>query len=103
MLFRSNDTYGHEEGDHVLRFVAKHLDADSRGNAYRYGGEEMVLLLPESPEALRDRGLMYQRLDCFRPALSDLQNYVRRSPAADDLGAIQIKIEELKLACSRLN
>ena len=65
--------------------------------------QRLVLLLPESPEALRDRGLMYQRLDCFRPALSDLQNYVRRSPAADDLGAIQIKIEELKLACSRLN
>ena len=46
-----NDTYGHRQGDAVLRTVAKLLSdglvrpADS---AYRYGGEEFVILLPDT-------------------------------------------------------
>ena len=65
--------------------------------------QRLLLLLPESAEALRDRGLLYQRLECFRPALSDLQNYVRRRPDAPDLGDMALKIAELKQACARLN
>src|SRR5258708_8425234 len=42
----------------------------------------MLLVMPESAEELRDRGLVYQRLECFRPALSDLHNYFRRPPQA---------------------
>jgi regulator of sirC expression with transglutaminase-like and TPR domain len=63
----------------------------------------MLLVMPESVEELRDRGLVYQRLDCFRPALSDLQNYLRRRPQARDAAEIHGKIVELKLAAARLN
>jgi regulator of sirC expression with transglutaminase-like and TPR domain len=63
----------------------------------------LLLVLPESAEELRDRGLLYQRLECFRPALSDLQNYLRRRPAAADAGDIHAKVVELKQASSRLN
>jgi regulator of sirC expression with transglutaminase-like and TPR domain len=63
----------------------------------------MLLVMPESAEELRDRGLVYQRLDCFRPALSDLQNYLRRRPQAPDAADIHTRIVELKQACSRLN
>jgi regulator of sirC expression with transglutaminase-like and TPR domain len=52
---------------------------------------------------LRDRGLLYQRLECFRPALSDLQNYLRRRPQAPDASDIHAKVVELRQACSRLN
>ncbi|MFM9971993.1 MAG: SirB1 family protein [Burkholderiales bacterium] len=65
--------------------------------------QRMLLLLPESVEELRDRGLLYQRLECFRPALSDLQNYLRRAPTAHDGVEIRDRIDVLKLACSRLN
>ena len=65
--------------------------------------QRMVLLLPESAPELRDRGLLYQRLECCRPALSDLQNYVRRSPDAPDIHDMQTRINELKSACARLN
>jgi diguanylate cyclase (GGDEF)-like protein len=43
-----NDTHGHPAGDDVLREVAKRLSQTVRGKgrAYRYGGEEMALLLP---------------------------------------------------------
>ena len=65
--------------------------------------QRMLLLLPESADELRDRGLLYQRLECFRPALSDLQNYVRRCPDAADVGDMHMRIVELQHACARLN
>lgn len=81
-------------------------------NIYLQGGrfdealhvmQRMLLLLPESTEELRDRGLLYQRMECFRPALSDLQNYVRRRPDAPDLADMHSRIIELRQACARLN
>lgn len=43
-----NDTYGHAEGDKVLRLLAASLVASVRASDYvcRYGGEEFAILLP---------------------------------------------------------
>ena len=41
---RVNDRYGHDTGDQVLKFIAGHLSRFSMGKAYRYGGEEFVLV-----------------------------------------------------------
>ncbi len=45
-----NDTYGHQKGDEVLATVAGILQQNSRTNdiVSRYGGEEMVVILPET-------------------------------------------------------
>lgn len=45
-----NDTYGHDAGDYVLQTVGNLLKKYVRGSdvACRYGGEEMILILPES-------------------------------------------------------
>ncbi len=45
-----NDSYGHVAGDHVLMEVAKILREKTDGTqvAARYGGEEMVLIAPET-------------------------------------------------------
>jgi two-component system, cell cycle response regulator len=45
-----NDTYGHVAGDHVLMEVAKIMkdQSDITHLAARYGGEEMVLIAPET-------------------------------------------------------
>lgn len=51
---RYNDTYGHEAGDHALCRVAELLvSSTDRGGdmVFRYGGEEFVILLPETPAA----------------------------------------------------
>jgi len=65
--------------------------------------QRMLLVMPESAEELRDRGLVYHQLECFRPALSDLQNYLRRKPEAPDVVEIHGRIVELKQAAARLN
>jgi diguanylate cyclase (GGDEF)-like protein len=42
-----NDTFGHDIGDQVLRMVATKLkDAGADGRAFRFGGEEFVLVYP---------------------------------------------------------
>jgi two-component system, cell cycle response regulator len=50
-----NDTYGHEAGDEVLRTFAERIRLHTRGIdiVARYGGEEVVIILPEVglPEA----------------------------------------------------
>jgi diguanylate cyclase (GGDEF)-like protein len=42
-----NDTHGHQAGDAVLREVARRLELVARGKgaAYRYGGEELAIIL----------------------------------------------------------
>jgi diguanylate cyclase (GGDEF)-like protein len=47
---RINDTFGHDAGDLVLTHVARLLMAHIRGSdiACRYGGEEFVLVLPDT-------------------------------------------------------
>jgi diguanylate cyclase (GGDEF)-like protein len=48
---RINDTYGHGAGDQVLRSFAEAVQGQIRGtDAFgRYGGEEFLLMLPETP------------------------------------------------------
>jgi two-component system, cell cycle response regulator len=48
---RINDTYGHDVGDNVLKTVATALMSHVRSHdvAARFGGEEFVILLPETP------------------------------------------------------
>lgn len=50
---RLNDTYGHQRGDQVLREVADTITREIRAidGAYRYGGEELALLLREASGA----------------------------------------------------
>ena len=43
---RFNDTYGHEVGDQVLKFVASKLKGTKGAKAFRYGGEEFTILMP---------------------------------------------------------
>ncbi len=63
----------------------------------------MLLVVPESAEELRDRGLVHQNMQCFRAALADLSNYVRRAPEAADAAEMHERIVGLRAACARLH
>src|SRR3954454_8779993 len=45
-----NDVYGHQRGDEILRQLADRVDRvlRSRDRLFRYGGDEFVVLLPDT-------------------------------------------------------
>jgi regulator of sirC expression with transglutaminase-like and TPR domain len=63
----------------------------------------MLLIAPDAAAELRDRGFVYQRLECWRPALKDLGDYLDREPEAADLDEVRAALVELSARCSRLN
>ena len=77
-----NDTYGHPQGDAVLRHVARVLQENSRDadSPARYGGEELSLILPhtdlEGAHAIAER---------IRTAVDDL-----RVARTDGVGVLRI-------------
>ncbi len=61
-----NDTYGHDTGDEVLKMVASKLaNVGGGGKAYRYGGEEFVLLFPS-----KDADESYTHTDILRDTIA---------------------------------
>lgn len=64
-----NDRYGHDTGDDVLRIVAQQIaKVGHGGKAYRFGGEEFVILFPG------------KRLDKALPALEQLRKLIAGYP-----------------------
>jgi regulator of sirC expression with transglutaminase-like and TPR domain len=63
----------------------------------------MLLVAPEASAELRERGLLYQRLECHRAALQDLSAYASREPRAPDLDDVRLRLVELSALCARLN
>jgi len=65
-----NDTFGHKAGDLVLEEVGRLLRALVRGSdiACRYGGEEIALILPETPLKTA-----IERADTIRAKISGLR------------------------------
>ena len=63
----------------------------------------MLLVTPGASAELRDRGYIYQRLECYRAAFKDLTDYTEREPDAPDLYEVRSKLMELSARCARLN
>lgn len=84
-----NDTYGHAAGDAILVEFARRVGVEIRGVdlAFRYGGEEFVLLLPET-DALGGATLA-QRLGS---AIRDTPIAAPGGHAADSEGVVDVAI-----------
>ena len=63
----------------------------------------MVALDPKDATALRERGHVLARLECFRAAFHDYQHYLRLVPHAEDAAEVQARIDELRPVATRLN
>ena len=69
-----NDTYGHEAGDDFLIKLADFFKRKTRGSdiACRYGGEEFILILPDS--SAEDT---YKRAEYLREEIKNMEVYSR--------------------------
>ena len=65
--------------------------------------EWIIVLAPADASQMRDRGLLYLQLECFRAALEDLQRYLVLAPGADDVDEIRHRVLDLRHATARLN
>ena len=63
----------------------------------------LLVIHPDAASELRDRGIVYQRLECWRPALADLTAYLERDPDAPDSDEVRGRLMELRALCARLN
>ncbi len=70
-----NDTYGHQVGDDVLKFVASRLARARIGKVYRYGGEEFAIVVPR-----RSAQAVFPLLDGLREGIASSRLVIRTSP-----------------------
>ena len=63
----------------------------------------LLAVTPEAAAELRDRGQVYQRLECWQPALKDFTEYLEREPDASDVDDVRVRMMELRALCSRMS
>jgi regulator of sirC expression with transglutaminase-like and TPR domain len=63
----------------------------------------LILAAPGQPAELRDRGMAYLKLECFRAALSDFEQYLGMAPDAADMEEVRGRVLELRRGVARLN
>lgn len=63
----------------------------------------IVVADPAHAPEIRDRGLMYQELECFRAAVSDFERYLELDPDGSDSDGIRSRVIELRRSVSLLN
>jgi regulator of sirC expression with transglutaminase-like and TPR domain len=63
----------------------------------------IIATVPDQAPELRDRGMIYQELECSRAALADFERYLELSPRCDDRDQIRSRIVELQRQSARLN
>ncbi|MBW4493437.1 MAG: SirB1 family protein [Oscillatoria princeps RMCB-10] len=58
--------------------------------------DRILLLFPETPTELRDRGILYYQLGYRPEAIRELEVYLARVPGAGDAGAIRQLVQRLR-------
>ena len=98
-----NDKYGHKEGDTVLKELSDMLtqvigDFDSEASIGRWGGEEFMVLLPNS-----DRGTAAELAERLRREFSRIE-FPEAKTQTMSLGVTEMKPdEESDRACMRVD
>ena len=63
----------------------------------------IVCAEPEQAPEVRDRGMVYQELECVRAAIADFERYLALAPGCDDGEDIRRRLIELGRSASKLN
>ncbi len=64
--------------------------------------DRILLLAPDTPRELRDRGILYQRLECFAAALQDFERYLHLAPDDEAAHLIRDLLPELHRQAAQL-
>jgi len=98
-----NDSHGHQVGDHILRDVAGIIKRSLRSydSAYRYGGEELAILLPQTElkDAVKLAERIRERLEKHR--FTSLKLHNTASFGAATLGGEVLSPKSLVAAADR--
>jgi regulator of sirC expression with transglutaminase-like and TPR domain len=65
--------------------------------------ERILLLAPDSPLELRDRGLLFARLECFAAAEADLRSFLALAPEDASADAVRAQLVELARTAPRVH
>lgn len=65
--------------------------------------QKVLILRPDDPNEIRDRGYIFERLDCFRASADDYERYLEMSSSADDAALVRTHYQAMHLASSQLN
>jgi len=65
--------------------------------------DRLLLLAPDEPLELRDRGLLYQALECHAPAIRDLERFLALAPGDESAARIEQVLESLRAGAPRLH
>jgi regulator of sirC expression with transglutaminase-like and TPR domain len=63
----------------------------------------IVVANPGNASEIRDRGMVYQELECFRAAVADFERYLELDPHSSDSDGIRSRVIELQRSVSLLN
>jgi regulator of sirC expression with transglutaminase-like and TPR domain len=65
--------------------------------------DRVLKLVPDQPEALRDRGLAYLNMDYAKGAREDLARYLHVAPQAADADSMREKLVEISAKPTRMH
>jgi regulator of sirC expression with transglutaminase-like and TPR domain len=57
--------------------------------------DRVITLEPSAAEEIRDRGMVYSRLELFQQARADFEAYLRLAPEATDAAAMREQLVDL--------
>jgi regulator of sirC expression with transglutaminase-like and TPR domain len=65
--------------------------------------DRILLLAPGAAGELRDRGLLYEQLECFGRALEDLERFLALAPRAPEADALRARVAALRPQAARIH
>ena len=87
----------------VLRNLkGAYLRREQFGKALGVVGQ-ILLIQPDQPDEVRDRGRIYEQLECFRAALENYQSYLSLRPGSGDAPDVHKRIAELRQIVATFN
>lgn len=65
--------------------------------------DRILAVVPNNAQELRERGELYDRLECPRAAVADFARYLELTPEAEDADDVRRRLVELRASALRLN